>query len=58
MGHSTREIKCLTCEFLCNGFKLLRTEIKVVVGVQGGEEKKPLGTQSSDTLLLMEGQER
>lgn len=54
MGHSTR--KC-TCEFLCNGFKLLRTEIKVVVGVQGGEEKKPLGTQSPDTLLLMEGQE-
>lgn len=47
-----------TCEFLNNGFKLLRTEIQVMVGIQGGEEKKTLCTQGSNTLFLLKGHMR
>lgn len=49
------DIKCCTCEFLGNRFKLLWTEIKVMVGVQGGEEEKALGAQRPDALFLLEG---
>lgn len=52
-----RQIMWCTCEFLSNRFELLWTEIEVMICVQGGEEKKSLCTQCSNTVFLLKGHE-
>lgn len=38
-------LKTLTSQFLCNGFEFLRTDVQIIVSIQGRKEKKTLISQ-------------